>query len=136
MRVARGGAVTPGWPPLSRASSRVTVKTHEGARMPAQNPRVNKPVTIRIPCPGYDPGATVTVKVLELSNLGGDPVETLQATVDEAGASATVRWTYDHSQHQDKVSGACFVLLVEANGRSTMSRPIQFLDHFAATVAD
>jgi hypothetical protein len=97
---------------------------------------VNRPVTIRIPCAGFDPGATVAVKVLELQNLGGDPIDTLQAKVDQDGASATVTWTYDHSQHQDKVSRACFVFMVEASGRSAMSRPLEFLDHFEATVTD
>jgi len=94
------------------------------------------PVTIAVPCAGLDPGAKVTVKVFEPHAMGGDPVETIDATVDEAGGVAQAKWTYDHSKYADKVSAARYVLVCEGAGRTTIGGPVEFFDTFKATLKD
>jgi outer membrane protein OmpA-like peptidoglycan-associated protein len=78
----------------------------------------------------------VDVKVFEPAGLGGDPIETFQATVDDMGASAVATWTYDHSKHKDKVSSTLFLFLVEGSGRVSASAPVLFVDLFDSTIQD
>ncbi len=97
---------------------------------------VGKPLQIVVPCAGIAPGSPVTVKVFEPRCLGGDPIETLTAKVDQEGGSAAVEWTYDHAKHKDKVAQARFVFLVEGAGRTSISPPIQFLEKLEVTIKD
>jgi hypothetical protein len=95
-----------------------------------------KPVNVRVPCVGLDAGSSVTVKVYEIHELGGDPIETLQASVDDSASLASVQWTYDPDRYKSTVDSSCFVFVVEGGGRTSVSRPCQFLDLFETTVTD
>jgi len=95
-----------------------------------------KPLNIAVPCAGLAPGSPVTIKVFEPNGLGGDPVETLQAKVDDEGGVAETSWTYDYSKYKEKTHGAVFVLLVEGGGRVTLSEPIEFQELFDAKIQD
>lgn len=104
--------------------------------MDEKKAKVGKPLRIAVPCAGVEPGGSVKVKVFEPHGLGGDPIETLTAKVDEAGGLASVDWTYDHQKHKDKVSQALFVFLVEGAGRTSISQPIQFVQTLEMTIQD
>jgi outer membrane protein OmpA-like peptidoglycan-associated protein len=104
--------------------------------MDEKRPLVGRPVHVEIPCPGLDPGSTVKVKVYEVHGLGGDPVESFDATVDETGGLATADWTYDHEKHKSDVTSAVFVFLAEGGGRTTLSKPLAFVQLFQATLQD
>ncbi|MEZ0227050.1 MAG: hypothetical protein ACAI25_00375, partial [Planctomycetota bacterium] len=90
--------------------------------------RARKPVRIQVPCAGLEPGSKVSIKIFEPHGLGGDPVDTLQATVSKDGGVAETTWTYDHAKYKDKVTAARFVLLIEGGGRTTISEPLEFVD--------
>src|SRR5205085_1509481 len=94
------------------------------------------PVKLTITCSGLEPGATVSVSVYEPHGLGGDPVETFDATISDEGFEATAEWTYDHEKHKDDVSGALFLFVIVGAGRTTVSPPMQFVDLFQATLKD
>lgn len=102
----------------------------------SSRPLVGKPLRVAIPCAGLEPGSKVPVKVIPVTDLGGDPIETFEAEVDAAGGVARATWTYDHEKHADQVSSAVFLLVAEGAGRTTASPPIEFVDRFHATVKD